>query len=124
MVNEQNLIPLNRRTKEEQREIAKAGGKASGVSRKRTKKLKECMEAILSAQVIDEKRKEMLLALGVGEDATNKTLLVAALFNKAVLLGDVSAFKEIRNLIGEDDRNTEDVLAKLDDVLNEIGGNL
>lgn len=33
MANEQNLIPLNKRSKEEQRAIQSKGGKASGVSR-------------------------------------------------------------------------------------------
>ena len=33
MANEQNLIPFNQRTESEHREIAKKGGKASGVSR-------------------------------------------------------------------------------------------
>lgn len=33
MGNEQNLIPFDRRTESEQREIARKGGKASGVSR-------------------------------------------------------------------------------------------
>ncbi len=36
-----NLIPQNKRTKEEQREIARKGGIASGKARKERKTLKE-----------------------------------------------------------------------------------
>lgn len=35
--NEQNLVPMNRRTKEEQRKISSAGGKASGKARRAKK---------------------------------------------------------------------------------------
>lgn len=37
MANEQNLKPLNKRTKSEQREIAKKGGKASRQVKKKQK---------------------------------------------------------------------------------------
>lgn len=40
MANDENLIPMNRRTKSEQRKIATAGGKASGAAR-RKKRQKE-----------------------------------------------------------------------------------
>ena len=41
---DKNLIPLNERTKEEQREIAQMGGKKSGEVRRERKKLKELLE--------------------------------------------------------------------------------
>ena len=41
MKGKENLIPLNKRTKEEQREIAKMGGKKSGEVRREKKKLSE-----------------------------------------------------------------------------------
>ena len=37
MPNEKNLIPFDQRTEEEQRDIRSAGGKASGVSRRRNR---------------------------------------------------------------------------------------
>lgn len=37
MANDENLIPLNKRTKEEQREIAKQGGIKSGKIRREKK---------------------------------------------------------------------------------------
>ena len=40
MANEQNLIPFDERTESEQREIATAGGIASGAARRRKRALK------------------------------------------------------------------------------------
>jgi len=50
-MNDKNLIPLNKRTKSEQREIAKKGGKAS-VKARREKKL---MSAILADYLARQK---------------------------------------------------------------------
>ncbi len=57
-MNDENLIPLNQRTKSEQREIQSKGGKASGVSRnfkgalkKRLKDSPETMDNIIEALV-------------------------------------------------------------------------
>lgn len=111
-------------TSEEARLYGAMGGKKSGEVRKNKKKLKECMESILSAKVLNPETQKKLEELGIeGEEMTNKVLLTAALFQKA-LTGEVAAFREIRNLIGEDNNGAEDVLEKLDEVLGEIGGNI
>ena len=122
MGNEQNLIPgAHKLTAEEQ----SLGGRRSGEAKRTNKLLKECMEKILSLEVQEPKKRKILTDLGIeNEEVNNKVLLVAALFNKVVYTGDVAAFKEIRNLIGEDDTKTEDTLAKLDKVLMEIEGNI
>lgn len=44
MANEQNLIPQNKRTKSEQREIARLGGKSSVKARRKKKYIKEQLE--------------------------------------------------------------------------------
>lgn len=80
-MNESNLIPLNERTKEEQREIARKGGIASGEARRRKKTLKE--------ELID------LL-----ESNDNNNKISVALLKKA-LDGDIQAFTTIRDTIGE-----------------------
>lgn len=80
-MNDENLIPMNKRTKSEQRAIATAGGKASGESRRKRKTLKE----------------ELLLMLSDGETQQSVTL---ALIEKA-MSGDTKAFEVIRDTIGE-----------------------
>lgn len=49
MANEQNLIPLSQRTKEEQREIQSKGGKASGEVRRQRQQLREAIQGILDS---------------------------------------------------------------------------
>ncbi len=56
MANEKNLIPMNKRTESEQREIAKKGGKASGISRAIAKTFKETINDELS----DESLKKII----------------------------------------------------------------
>jgi len=51
IMNEQNLIPLNRRTKSEQIKISQKGGKASGEVRREQKRLKRLTQSVLDASV-------------------------------------------------------------------------
>lgn len=59
-----NLVPLNERTKEEQREIAKKGGIQSGKVRRRKRTMKEAAQLILKLPVSDEQA-EVLKAYGI-----------------------------------------------------------
>ena len=112
---EKNLIPINERTVEEQRLMRHNGGKASGVARRKKKQLRQIMLDLLAKDVMDTKQLRKVANMGYDEDEIdNATLLVVCLFKRACL-GDVSAIKEVRNLIGED--TSADVMRKLDDIL-------
>ena len=119
MANEKNLKPI--RTKSEAREKGRKGGKKSAETRRQRKLLKDCMLDLLDLPVTNTKQWNQLSKLGVNpEEIDNRSLLTVALFMKATT-GDVTAFKEIKSLIGED--NDKD-LSKLDDVLDKIEGNI
>ena len=81
MANEQNLIPVTKRTPREQREISSKGGKASAEAKKARKTLKETL----------------LLMLAEGNTQDDITL---ALLQKA-LNGDTKAYEVIRDTVGE-----------------------
>ena len=99
MANEQNLVPINERTKSEQREIASAGGKASGKARRRKKNLKQKMQLLLSLPAADNDQAE-LSAMGVDpENMDNEMVLVKALF-LAAAEGDTKAFDRIQDVLG------------------------
>ena len=53
MANEQNLKPLNKRTKSEQRKIQQKGGEASGKSRRRRQSLEEAAQAAAKIKLND-----------------------------------------------------------------------
>lgn len=67
-MNEQNLKPLNKRTKTEQREIAKKGGKASGKSRRKKKYIKEQLETLMLLDLTDTTLTNNMRRLGIEED--------------------------------------------------------
>lgn len=46
-MNDENLIPLNRRTTDEAREIRRQGGKASGEARRRKKELRDTLQMLI-----------------------------------------------------------------------------
>lgn len=99
MAGSDNLIPLNKRTKEEQKAITTAGGIASGESRRARKTLKE----------------ELLLLLSEGD--TQKSVSVALL--QKAMDGDVKAFEVVRDTIGE--RPVEKVENKNVDIVIDLG---
>lgn len=64
MPNEKNLIPMDQRSKNEARELGREGGRASGVARRRKKKLREAAELYLSLPVVDKRVRNKLLRAG------------------------------------------------------------
>lgn len=97
-----NLIPMNRLTKEEQRALASKGGKASVEARRRKKSQKQALETILSLKVKDSKAQLKLSQLGIKKsDMDNQMLMLVAVFLKACK-GDVRAAEYIRGTLGED----------------------
>lgn len=122
MANEKNLIPNSKRTPSELREMRKNGGKKSGEVRRNKKLLKDCMLDLLDLPVANTKQWNRLSKMGILPDnIDNRSLLTVSLFLKAVETGDVSAFKEIRDLIGErGDENDSGDLEKLIKGLKEL----
>lgn len=97
---DENLIPNSARTPSERRANATKAGIASGKARRQKKTVAEYLKKWADSEV-GEKEKKTLQALGLGEEATNRTLLVIPLINKASK-GDTKALQMILELLGED----------------------
>lgn len=98
----EDLIPLNERTKEEQKRIAQMGGKASGAARRRKHNLKEAADLFLSLPVADRKEWNKINKQGVDpEDIDNQMAIIVGLSMKAAK-GDAKAAKVLFDLLGED----------------------
>lgn len=107
MPNEKNLIPFDQRTEEEQRDIRSAGGKASGVSRRRKRSLKEAADLYLSLPVSDRRVWNKIARRGVDpEDIDNQMAMIIGL-TVAATAGDAKAAKVIVDLLGEDAHSEE-----------------
>lgn len=118
MANEKNLIPNTERTPSERRKIAQKAGKASGEARRKRKTLKDNMELLLNLPVSDVKSYNAVAKMYVDvEDIDNSMLLTLGLFKKAAA-GDVAAYKEIRDLIGEEATQNNEAVIIIDDIEN------
>lgn len=85
MANEQNLIPVTKRTPSERKEICRKGAEATNKLKAERKTLKQ----------------ELLLLLeAVEEGKTNQERMSVALFKEA-LKGNTKAFEIIRDTVGE-----------------------
>ncbi len=94
-------IPINSRPIEEARKIQSMGGKASGVSRRRKKLIKDTIAIILELPITDERVREELKRIGIeDEDMTQQTLMVLGIIKRAQK-GDPYAATFIRDTLGE-----------------------
>lgn len=98
---DKNLIPNSARTPSERRENATKAGIASGKARRQKKTVAEYLKKWADSEVIEEKNINALQALGLSEEATNRTLLVVPLIHKASK-GDTKALQMVLELLGED----------------------
>lgn len=109
--NEENLIGkgFDSRTTEEQREIARKGGKASGEARRRKRDLKKALEMLLEKDFKDKS----------GKTISGTEAITAKLFEQA-MRGNVKAFETIRSTVGQDPVQKV-VVADVDqDVIDEV----
>lgn len=91
-----NLVPQSARTKEEQREIARKGGIASGKARRNKALLRDCLEVLMEKKYINEQ---------TGKKITGAELLSLDLFNRALDEPDTAkkakAFEVLRDTAGQ-----------------------
>jgi hypothetical protein len=120
MANEKNLVPLNQRTKGEQRRIASAGGKASGEARRAKKTMREYADFLLSLPVSDRRKWNKLSRAGVPPEGCDNKMLVTFALMQAAQSGDVQAVKELRNLIGEDSAQAPEAESRIDEYLSAL----
>lgn len=102
----ENLIPFNKRSKDEAREYGSKGGKASGESRRRKAAMRDTMNRLLTMQAEVEGLSDILRA--DGGESTYEELITMAMIEKA-LRGDVNAFNAIKATVGQTDKSTTDL---------------
>ena len=87
----EDLIPMNKRTKEEQKEIATKGGKASGIARREKATMKKTLEMLLDEKNNKGKTYRELSTLGLIKGAVD---------------GKADNYKTILMLLGELEEKT------------------
>ena len=101
-----NLIPVTKRTKQEQIAISRKGGKASGKARQKQAELRRALDAILTMEIKDETLKQQLEDAGLPTD--NQTLLALSMFNQAIK-GNVRAAEFIADVLGATRKDKLDI---------------
>ena len=118
-MNDENLIPLNKRPQRERKEIARKGAIATNKKKAEQKTYREMAKAMLSATITDENILNELKAYGLSETDVKAYTLLGMI--KASGNGSHNAFDRLMELIGEKEQNqNENVIAKLDKVLGDI----
>ena len=107
-----NLIPQNKRTKEQQREIARKGGKASGEARRAKKNIQDTLKQLMSMPLhtgkVDDLDAISSIAEMNGKNITVQEGVVLAQLSKA-LKGDARSATiliELLKLSQEKEENT------------------
>ena len=107
MANNENLKGhgFHERTAKEQREIAIAGGKASGKARRRKADFRRTLNLLLTAKIDNPEWTPALEALGL--DSTLEAAVNAAMIKKA-LSGNVKAYEAIAKYAGQSAQTSAD----------------
>ena len=103
-MNEDNLIPMSERTKEEVREIAKRGGINSGKARREKKMLKDLLEDALSK----------------GTDTDNEYVNITLALIREANKGNVKAYEVIRDTLGQKPKEQIELFSPVDEKTKEV----
>lgn len=106
-MNDKNLIPTTKRTKEEARELGIKGGKRSGEVRRQRKTQREQLELLMSLPLKNVKAKEQIKNLGIEDtEINNQMAMNVAMFNLILKggKGAVQAYNSINDLIGDNEK--------------------
>lgn len=121
----ENLIPQSERTKEEQREIARLGGIASGKARREKRDRKQMASDLLDLTMQGagvDKIKKFFNIKGVELNAYQVTVLSCLM--KAMQKGDANALEKLLKIAGEQFTELLDVSVgkseKLADIMEQL----
>ena len=102
-MNEKNLIPLNERTKSEQREIATQGGIASGKARREKQQTRQILSELLSIQNKDfAVFQKLAQKLGLQGDLSIHEVFTTICLLNSVKSGNLGDLERLSKLLGED----------------------
>lgn len=124
MANEQNLIPMDRRSESEAREFGRKGGIESGKSRRRKRSLREAADLFLSLPVNNPGILQGLEAAGLDTDDIDYQMAIVVGMTMEAVKGSTKAARVLMEMLGgnKEDDAQKNSLEKLDDVLDQIGG--
>ena len=98
MANEQNLVPFNKRTEAEQKEITRKGGIASGKARREKRDRHKRIQELFALAIKDPKLKQNLEKMGIDTtDADLETAADARVMVELLRKGDYKAWQAMKS---------------------------
>ena len=117
-MNNENLIPLNKRPQRERKEIARKGAIATNKKKAEQKTYRDMAKAMLSATITDENILNELKAYGLSETDVKAYTLLGMI--KASANGSHNAFDRLMMLLGEEIQTTTSEQEKQANLLKAI----
>ena len=117
-----NLVPLNERTKAEQRKIQESGGIASGAARRRRRDLRQAADLFLALPVSDRRRWNKLARMGLDPEEIDNQMAVVVGLQTAAADGDARAAALLAKILGEDQPRASADEAALTRAAQLLGG--
>ena len=122
----ENLIPQSERTKEEQREIARQGGIASGKARREKRDRKQRAAELFDLTMQGAGVEKIKKFFNINDDLTAYETMVLSCFMKAMQKGDANALEKLLKIAGEQFTELLDVSVgkseKLADIMEQLKG--
>lgn len=97
---QENLIPFDERTEEEQRELRRKGGKASGRARRKKADFRKAAELILQLEMPASDMREFLEANNL--PTTMEYALLFSSIYEGIKKGDTTALMRLREVVQQD----------------------
>ena len=120
----ENLIPQSERTKEEQREIARQGGIASGKARREKRDRKQRAAELFDLTMQGAGVEKIKKFFNINDDLTAYETMVLSCFMKAMQKGDANALEKLLKISGEQFAEVLDVSVskseKLADIMEQL----
>ena len=122
----ENLIPQSERTKEEQREIARQGGIASGKARRAKRDRKQMASDMLELMMQGAGVEKIKKFFGIDGDINAYQTMFLSCVMKAMQKGDANALEKLLKIAGEQFTELLDVSVgkseKLADIMSQLKG--
>ena len=125
MANEQNLIPLNKRSQRDRKRIATAGANASNKVQREKKLMKEQLQVLMSLNLQDTELKSQLENLGIEENEITIQMAICVSIMQQAINGNIRAFEIIREIpIKEIQVEEQETIIFINDIQDLANNNL
>lgn len=113
MANEQNLIPTNKLTESEQRELARKGGIASGIARRKKADFIKVAKALLDCDVSEKEKEQIRKTFPIDDEEISYRTMIFIKQIEEARKGNINSAKFLVETTGEKPNDNLNIETKL-----------